>query len=115
MTYLKRIWQFIKQKIGPKRLRYFDDIKIVSSSKKAQLGMVPGVLILVGEQNNYKWLKFICPCGCGELQALNLMKSHYPHWSVEINPNKRLTVYPSVHAQKCGAHFWIRNNKIYWC
>jgi hypothetical protein len=78
------------------------------------LSCVTGRLILVRSGAKLKWLKFICPCGCGEEQALNLMSSYRPFWRVELHQDHTITVFPSVHALKCGAHFWIRRNRIFW-
>ena len=72
-------------------------------------------IVVVGTAEKSKWLRFLCPCGCGEVQALNLMKSQRPVWKIEAHEDQTLSVAPSVDAQKCGAHFWIRHNRIEWC
>lgn len=74
-----------------------------------------GQLVLVGAHKKFKWLKFRCPCGCGDVQALNLMKSHQPAWSLELHEDLSVSLFPSVHARKCGAHFWVQRNEIHWC
>jgi Family of unknown function (DUF6527) len=77
--------------------------------------LTPHTLLFVGTPGKPKWLRFLCPCGCGDEQALNLMRSHYPHWTVTFHGRSAVTVRPSVHALKCGAHFWVRRNAVYWC
>ena len=71
-------------------------------------------LVLVGSEEKPKWLRFACPCRCGDVLALNLMASHSPRWNVEIHPDQTVTVNPSVDATKCGSHFWIRKSGIEW-
>jgi hypothetical protein len=71
-------------------------------------------LVLIGPAEKPKWLRFCCPCGCGEVLALNLMVSHSPRWKVELHPDGTLSASPSVDATACGAHFWIRRNAVKW-
>ncbi len=71
-------------------------------------------LVLVGSKEKPKWLRFACPCRCGEVLALNLMSSHTPRWLVDVHPDDTVTVNPSVDATKCGSHFWIRKSRIDW-
>lgn len=73
-----------------------------------------GKLVIIGPPEMAKWLRFSCPCGCGEILALNLMPNHAPRWSVEPHPDGTLTVFPSVDATTCKSHFWIRRSKIVW-
>lgn len=73
-----------------------------------------GKLVLVGPKEKPKWLRFQCPCGCGDVIALNLMASHYPRWTVEIHEDGTLSAMPSIDATTCGSHFWIRRNQIRW-
>lgn len=84
----------------------------------SSMGSLPqdaGQLLIVGSEAKAKWLKFICPCGCREILALNLMASHSPRWSITRDGKNTVTVTPSVHTTTCGAHFFIRSNRIDWC
>lgn len=72
-------------------------------------------LILVASDEKLKWLKLKCPCGCGDIHALNLMTSFIPRWTVLRDESDRLTVSPSVKSTRCGAHFFIRTNRVFWC
>ena len=76
--------------------------------------VIDGNIFVVGVKENYKWLKFKCPCGCGALISLNLMKSHFPRWTIKEFNKKNLTITPSVISTTCGSHFWIRKNKVIW-
>lgn len=98
-----------------KRLVKFSGSFFINSMEDLSEVPLAGKLILVGSKSKAKWLKFLCPCGCGEVCALNLMKSYYPFWTVELNEDRTISVKPSVHSQKCGAHFWISKNRIHWC
>lgn len=71
-------------------------------------------LVLVGRAGSAKWLRFRCPCGCGETVSLNLMASHSPRWRVERHSNGTLSVNPSVDSQTCGSHYWIRRGRVVW-
>ena len=84
----------------------------VSSSKEATLA--PSVVALVGTADNLKWARLRCPCGCGEILALNLMAGHSPRWTVTTLREGTISIHPSVDATKCGAHFWIRDGRITW-
>ncbi|WP_219842584.1 DUF6527 family protein [Acidovorax radicis] len=75
----------------------------------------PGVAALVQSGERAKWLLMLCPCGCGQQIALNLMSSHSPRWEVKILSKTSFSVHPSVDATSCGAHFWLRNGRVIWC
>jgi hypothetical protein len=61
-----------------------------------------------------KWLKFKCPNRCGTLISLNLNHARSPFWSVTLHQDNTMSVSPSVVHNSCGAHFFIRRNKIDW-
>jgi len=111
LALLRKIWKWI---FPPKRLCSFWGTMFLDSSSNP-VAFPNGQLVLVGTQEKFKWLKFRCPCGCGDVQALNLMKSHQPVWSLELHEDLTVSLFPSVHAQKCGAHFWVRRSAIHWC
>ncbi|MPM27692.1 hypothetical protein SDC9_74205 [bioreactor metagenome] len=61
---------------------------------------------------------FLCPCGCGGFHLLPTYrpgekKSISPGWEMERVGDK-VTLHPSL-LNGCGAHFFIRDNKIIWC
>lgn len=84
----------------------------VSSSRSAT--SVANVVALVGTADNLKWARLLCPCGCGEVLALNLMDGHSPRWTVATSSEGTVSIHPSIDATKCGAHFWIRDGRITW-
>ncbi|WP_436231260.1 DUF6527 family protein [Caballeronia sp. LjRoot29] len=58
----------------------------------------------------------ICPCGCGEVIELNLLKQARPCWSAEEHPDGTISLVPSVWRQRgCRSHFFLRRGGIEWC
>lgn len=70
-------------------------------------------LYIVGDPP--KWAILQCPCGCSDTIDVNLMRSRNSVWRLSV-VNGKPTFHPSlwVPAEKCGAHFWIRDGKITW-
>lgn len=68
-------------------------------------------------QNNHLWAAAMrCPCGCGEVIQLNLLKQTRPCWSANRQSNGTINLVPSIWRQKgCRSHFIVRNSKIIWC
>lgn len=97
-----------------RRRRAFTGVCHIESGVDPATELMAWRLVLVGPAEKPKWLRLRCPCGCGDVIALNLMTSHKPRWEVEEHDGGTLTVYPSVDSRNCGAHFWIRGNKIHW-
>jgi len=62
-----------------------------------------------------KWAVLECPCRCGDRIDVNLMTSRRPHWNLAIS-NTGATLAPSLWmpTDKCGSHFFVRNNRIVW-
>jgi hypothetical protein len=107
-SWLERWWR------GDHRRFAFGATIRLESSADPKRELAAGKLVLVGTAEMTKWLRFACPCGCGDVIALNLMTSHRPHWKAELHEDGTLTVYPSVDSHQCGSHFWIRRSKIEW-
>ena len=71
-------------------------------------------LVIVGSPAHPKWLRFSCPCACGEEIVLNLMEAYYPRWTISRHSDRTVTVNPSVSTTTCGSHFWLRRNRVAW-
>jgi len=97
-----------------RRRHAFGPTVVLDSATDPARELAAGKLVLVGTAEKQKWLRFKCPCGCGDVMALNLMAAHCPHWRAERHDDGSLTVHPSVDSDNCGSHFWIRRSKIYW-
>jgi hypothetical protein len=71
---------------------------------------------LAGEGDNLWAAAMICPCGCGDVIELNLLKQARPCWSVQEHSDGTVTLAPSVWRQKgCRSHFLLRHGRIDWC
>lgn len=72
-------------------------------------------LFVVGGKKYSKWVFMKCPCGCGEVLTLSLMKNHTPSWTLKVDKFSRATLSPSIWKQDgCKSHFWIRKGKLEW-
>lgn len=98
----------------PQRRHEFSGVVFVDSAEDPAREIRRHRLVLIGTAEKPKWLRFACPCSCGDVLALNLMRSRSPHWTVQQHDDGTLTVHPSVDSTTCGAHFWIRRNRIQW-
>jgi hypothetical protein len=73
-----------------------------------------GMLYIVGKPRP-KWAIMACPCRCGERIDINLMESRQPSWRL-TSDDVKVSLHPSLWMpnEKCGSHFWIRQNRIDW-
>jgi hypothetical protein len=110
-----RLWRWFTSKFRRDRQYHdFTGVARVGPGEDPEREVKRRKLVLVGPAEKPKWLRFSCPCRCGAVIALNLMKSHSPCWTVEVHADGTLTLHPSVDATTCGSHFWIRRNRIHW-
>lgn len=97
----------------------FKKVIIVESGKSVQIPSK--TLVLTKKGNVITWLRYKCPCDCGETISLSLCPVIEPYWAISIgkHKNKRpsVTVTPSVYMRntKCGSHYFIIENKVNWC
>lgn len=92
----------------------FSSVAVCASNEDPSAEIKADKLVLIGPAEKPKWLRFACPCRCGEVLSLNLMESYDPRWGIKVNDDGTLDVSPSVDARVCGSHFWIRGNQIDW-
>lgn len=97
-----------------RRLDSFSGVVRIDSSADPAADLHAGRLVLIGPREKPKWLRFVCPCQCGDVIALNLMASHSPRWTVKDHEDGTITVTPSIDAGMCGSHFWIQRNRVVW-
>jgi hypothetical protein len=113
--WIGRLWhRFTARWRRGRRHHDFTGVVLVGSGADPAPAIQERKLVLIGSAQEPKWLRFGCPCRCGSVIAVNLMKSHTPHWTVELHPDGTLTLHPSVDATACGSHFWVRRNRIQW-
>ena len=72
-------------------------------------------LYAIGER--VPWLAALqCPCGCGEIVQLTLLKNESPRWLLRREKDGSATISPSVWRSKgCKSHFFIRKGLVLWC
>lgn len=72
-------------------------------------------IYVVGE-NGFFWMAALnCPCGCGDVIQLNLLKEARPCWSIIHHKNGLLSISPSVRRIiNCESHFTINKSNIKW-
>lgn len=74
----------------------------------------PHTVYIVGENNFYWMAVLLCPCGCGDLIHLNLLKDAHPRWKFKIFKGL-ISISPSVwRTSGCKSHFFIRSGEIVW-
>jgi hypothetical protein len=79
---------------------------------EAKKRLKPGVLVLVVPNKKPKSLRLLCPCGCGETVAVNLMPGIEKAWTLEYRRGSGISLWPSVWLSTgCCSHFILRNNK----
>lgn len=103
----------VRRKLGMPQRYGFSSVAARTEADAA--AMEGGALVVVAPEGHKKWALLECPCGCGELLALNLMRSHKPVWSIDVDAQGRPSIHPSVDATKCGSHFWLRQGRVTWC
>ena len=76
----------------------------------------PYTLYVAGDKQ-YPWgAAMLCPCGCGDLIQLNLLKEASPCWRVRLSSDRTVSLMPSVWRRKgCGSHFFLRDGQVDWC
>lgn len=67
-------------------------------------------------EDNIRWsAAMLCPCGCGALINLNLLSDERPTWQLIKHQNNNVSLAPSIwRTVECRAHFWFRENRVYW-
>lgn len=74
-----------------------------------------GIIIIVGGKDWAKWVLFKCPCGCGDVLTLSLMKSYKPRWRLRVDKLNIVALSPSVWKKDgCKSHFYFRKSKVKW-
>lgn len=73
-------------------------------------------VFIVTRGGSDRWALLMCPCGCGQRLAVNLMQTIHPHWRLSIKRGKA-SLDPSIWVapHKCGSHFWLVDNRVLWC
>jgi hypothetical protein len=106
---LRRLWANLTQRSDHLRIQLIPSMR--------ELPPVLGNrLYIVGKAGEYKWAILSCPCGCDERVDVCLMPSARPRWELALRCG-RASLSPSIWIppERCGSHFWVRQNRIVWC
>jgi len=78
--------------------------------------VLPELVYLVGDVAARPWLAvFVCPCGCGEIVSLSLIRGDSPRWRARTHSDRTVTISPSIwRTRGCRSHFFIRRGKVVW-
>jgi hypothetical protein len=91
---------------GTLKVRFVEEL---SNSPKAQ------TLYVLGEAVPWS-AALLCPCRCGAVIQLSLLKDDSPRWTISVGFLGLPTLAPSVwRTAECRSHFFLRRGKIVWC
>ena len=109
MTKLKRAWRWF---IGLLRPR---DVYATETVNEFPDTLEPKCVYLVGEGSVPWFAALLCPCGCGALIRLSLLKDDRPRWRARRHFAGTVTLEPSIWRKKgCGSHFFVRRGQVVW-
>lgn len=99
----------LEQPIRYRQLRYVVDIGDAQTPRGDEL-------VIVGTDDQPKWAVLACPCGCGHVLNVNLMRTHRPHWIMIRQPDGTISLLPSLWVRdvKCRSHFFVYRSRIIW-
>ena len=84
-------------------------------SRPTQDSISDQAVTIVGQKDYKKWAVMKCPCGCGDILNLSLMRNIEPNWHLNIDNLGRLTLSPSIwKTDGCRSHFYLRQSKVIW-
>jgi hypothetical protein len=123
LTIVLRLWRWFLRVLGlgaggefsKKRTEAYSLETFGDRASAREAAKRNGVAALVSTAGKQKWLLLMCPCGCGQEIALNLMATHSPRWQIRAGTSGAFSVHPSVDATSCGAHFWLTDGRVSWC
>jgi hypothetical protein len=74
-----------------------------------------GLVYIVGAKG-HEWLAaFRCPCGCGDVIQLNLLKGSHPRWRIIYYKKRKFSISPSIdRIVNCKSHFTLVKGEIRW-
>ena len=75
----------------------------------------PSQVYLIGDSLSPWSAAFLCPCGCGVVIHLSIIKNDRPTWRVKFHFNGTVTFHPSVWRNRgCKSHFFLQHGKPVW-
>lgn len=90
---------------------FYPRIAVVRSQASAIAKLAPGIIAIISPQNKPKSVKFLCPCGCGEIISINLIRESGRAWRLYFSEKSGISLIPSVWLDSgCESHFILHNN-----
>lgn len=72
-------------------------------------------LVLLREGGELWSIMMRCPCGCGQLVELPLIREARPRWSLHVDMHGHPTLAPSIWRREgCRAHYFVMHGKVVW-
>jgi hypothetical protein len=89
----------------------YPKIAVVPDQATANARLDPSTVVLIKTELRAKSIKMLCPCGCGSVLSINLMREAGKAWKMVCEGTKGVSLYPSVWLDVgCQAHFVLRRN-----
>ena len=109
MNMLKRAWWSFIDLLRPREVYATKTIAEFPDT------LEPKCVYLVGDDSVPWFAALLCPCGCGALISLSLLKDDRPRWRVRRHFTGTVTLEPSIWRKKgCRSHFFVRSGRIVW-
>ena len=107
LKHIRRLWRMLW------RRQRIDRVVLVASRRELPTDL--GVSLYLVGTNPVQWAVMNCPCGCGERTNARIGVASRTSWSLSIAAGKA-SLSPSLlmPLDKCGSHFYIRENRIVW-
>ncbi len=112
MSILKNIMSILTRKAEP----WLPARRIIFVEGDILPAKIPWRAVILTKDGHEDWsVGFRCPCGCGSVIELLLVKEASPHWRCELDNLNRPTLFPSVWLKTgCKSHFWLKNGRVFW-
>jgi hypothetical protein len=112
IKFFKALWEALCDALSGGRDR--DKLRTVQVEELPD-ALQTGRLYLLGSGSPWS-AAMVCPCGCGEVIHISLLKEDSPSWTFNSDSNGMPTLSPSVWRTKgCRSHFFIRRGDVVWC
>lgn len=94
----------------PRKKKVFTNLQVVEDQRAANQVIVSPDVIAIVQRGRPRWIKFQCPCGCGDVISINLDPRVGEYWRLYLK-GKKVGIAPSVWRDSgCGSHFILWAN-----
>jgi hypothetical protein len=112
MKYFTRLWKRLHGWWSSLWDRPYRSVKVEELPDRLE----KKTLYIAGEGEHLWFVAMICPCGCGQVLQMSLLKDARPCWSVTVDSKGVPSLSPSVWRQVgCRSHFFLTGGRIRWC